>query len=305
MKKEDLFIKWLDNELTPEELRELEAMEGFETYRKIIDKGEHFHNPKKVDPAQGFEELQGRMKSAPKVISFKERMKYVAGIAATIAVLVTGYLFYQKQSQVHYTSNLAEHSSISLPDDSQVTLNAESEITFNEKGWTKKRSLKLKGEAWFKVEKGSAFEVNTKNGWVQVLGTQFNVYNREGIFKVSCYEGSVKVGVRSEEYILRPGQEILLAEGKFTERTTGDEHPSWIDGRSAFESIPLDQVFQEIERQYDIRMEYREKLSPALFTGVFPHNNLDQALQSVCQPFGLQFEISDGGKNVKISAVEK
>ena len=305
MKKEDLIIKWLDNELTPEELRELEAMEGFETYRKIIDKGAHFHNPKKVDPAKGFGDLQDRIKSVPKIISFKERIKYAAGIAATLAILITGYLFYQQQSQVNYTSNLAEHSSISLPDDSQVTLNAASEITFNEKGWSKKRSLKLKGEAWFKVEKGSAFKVNTRNGWVQVLGTQFNVYNREGIFKVSCYEGTVKVGVRSEEYILRPGQEILLAEGKLTERTIAAEHPSWIDGTASFESIPLAEVFKEIERQYGISMAYPEKFSSQLFTGVFTHDNLDQALRSVCQPFGLEFEISDDGKNVKISAVEK
>ncbi|THD66621.1 DUF4974 domain-containing protein [Robertkochia marina] len=305
MKKEDLILKWLDDDLTPEELRELEAMEGFDTYRKIIESGKYFHNPKKVDPKKGLEALGDRMRPAPRVISFKERIRYVAGIAATIAVLITGYLFYQQQSQVNFSADLAEQSSITLPDNSQVTLNAQSEIMFNEKGWSKKRSLKLKGEAWFKVEKGSAFKVNTKSGWVQVLGTQFNVYNRKGIFKVSCYEGAVKVGVGSEEYTLRPGQELLLVEGTLTERRIGDKHPSWIDGRSAFESIPLAQVFQEIERQYDIRVEYRKKLSSPLFTGVFPHDNLDQALRSVCQPFGLQFKISVDGKNVKISAVEK
>ncbi|WP_224490071.1 FecR family protein [Robertkochia flava] len=305
MKKEDLILKWLDNDLTPEEFRELEAMEGFETYRKIIEKGGDFPNPKTVDPVKGLEDLQARMKSAPKVISFKERIRYVAGIAAAIAVLFTAYLFYQQQSQVNFSADLAEHSSISLPDQSQVTLNAQSEISFNEKEWSKRRSLKLKGEAWFKVEKGSAFKVNTKSGWVQVLGTQFNVYNREGIFKVSCYEGAVKVGVGEEEYTLRPGQELLLAEGKLTMRSIGDAHPSWIDGSSSFESIPLAHIFKEIERQYDVTVDYRKQLSSQRFTGVFPHDNLDQALRSVCQPFGLEFKISDDGKNVKISAIEK
>lgn len=305
MKKEDLILKWLDNDLTPDERRELEAMEGFETYRKIIDHGRQFQNPEKIDPVQGLADVQGRVKSSSKVISFQDRIKYVAGIAATIAVLITGYLFYQQRSQIHFSAELAEHSSVTLPDHSQVTLNAESEITLNEKTWAKRRRLKLKGEAYFKVEKGSAFKVNTNNGWVQVLGTQFNVYNREGIFKVSCYEGAVKVGVRSQEFTLHPGQELLYAEGTFTERTIGDEHPSWVDGRSAFESTRLAAIFKEIERQYGITVAYDQQLSSERFTGVFPHDNLDQALRSVCQPFGLQFQISDDGKHVKISAVEK
>ncbi|WP_224484410.1 FecR family protein [Robertkochia aurantiaca] len=304
MNKEDLIIKWLDNNLTPEELRELEAMEGFESYRKIVDHAPMFDNPEKVDAVKGYNNLQHRLNRKSKVISLKDRIKYISGIAATIAVLICGYLLYQQQSQVNYSADLAEKTSIILPDNSQVALNAQSEITFDKKAWPEKRSLKLDGEAYFKVEKGSAFQVQTKIGWVQVLGTEFNVYNREGLFKASCYEGAVMVGVQGQEIILYPGQEIRFTNGDLTEYMIDSDHPSWIKGRSDFESMPLEYALNEIERQYGVTIDSDKKYLSRLYTGVFPHNDLDQALRSVCQPFGMSYKISENGKNIKIFAID-
>jgi len=51
---------------------------------------------------------------------------------------------------------------------------------------------KLFGKAYFDVDKGKTFTVKTDLGTVQVLGTRFDVESRDSIFKVVCYEGSVK-----------------------------------------------------------------------------------------------------------------
>ena len=42
------------------------------------------------------------------------------------------------------------------------------------------------------AKEGALFTVTTASGAINVLGTSFNVIDREGKFKVSCIHGSVK-----------------------------------------------------------------------------------------------------------------
>ena len=76
---------------------------------------------------------------------------------------------------------------------------AGSELNYNASKWGEKRELELKGEAFFDVEKGKRFDVNTELGKISVLGTEFNVLSRDSIFKVSCYEGLVQVTYGNEK----------------------------------------------------------------------------------------------------------
>ena len=47
---------------------------------------------------------------------------------------------------------------------------------FDKKRFTDERIIQLRGEAFFEVEKGSRFVVQTGKGAVEVLGTSFNVF---------------------------------------------------------------------------------------------------------------------------------
>lgn len=303
MNREELILKWLDNDLSPEELKELQSMEGYESYLRIMEHAAHFKNDHKVDKEKGFKDLENRITRKPKVISLKSRLKAVASVAAVIAVLFTGYLLFNEQQSTQVSTRLAEHRELTLPDASEVYLNADSEIAYDEDEWRQNRSLTLKGEAFFKVEKGSAFKVRTTYGWVQVLGTQFNVFNRDGIFKVNCFEGSVKVGVAHKEVILKPGEGLQVINGKITARKSKTGEPLWLQGKSSFESMPLSAVLNEIERQYGVQITLEMEPENNEFTGVFSHDNLKEALRAVCQPFRLQFVIN--GNHVKVSPVEQ
>ena len=89
----------------------------------------------------------------------------------------------------------SEKTTVTLPDNSTAQLNSKSEISYSEKKWDKKRTVNLKGEAYFKVAKGSKFDVKTTAGIVSVHGTQFNVKNRKNYFEVKCFEGLVGVEI--------------------------------------------------------------------------------------------------------------
>ncbi len=190
-----------------------------------------------------------------------------------------------------------------LPDGSAVSLNAGSNITFNKNDFNNDRILNLDGEAFFNVEKGSLFTVSTDFGIVKVLGTSFNVHSREYFFSVSCLTGKIQVVTGEKSVIIEPGQTAKLSgndlisyqDSKIANAT------GWLKGEFYFENTPLIQVFREIERQYNVKFA-GEELGERYFTGTFDTKDLDIALEAVCLPMGLIYEV---GKNGKILVSEK
>src|SRR5690606_22489623 len=123
-----------------------------------------------------------------------------------------------------------EKTEFLLPDNSKVVLNSDSEAEYKSWNWNKKRSVELKGEAFFKVAKGKTFDVNTSLGKVTVVGTQFNVKARDNRFDVTCFEGKVKVTYKNEEVFLTPGESVTFEEGEEIEiPETKAVLPGWIN----------------------------------------------------------------------------
>ena len=73
------------------------------------------------------------------------------------------------------------------------------------------------------------------------------------------------------------------------------------NGEFTFEDAPLNSVFMEIERQFNVKFASL-KFSNKYFTGGFTNKNLVEALDIVCIPMGLTYEI---GSNSKIIVREK
>ncbi|MEC8833003.1 MAG: FecR domain-containing protein, partial [Bacteroidota bacterium] len=130
-----------------------------------------------------------------------------------------------------------------------------------------------------------------------VLGTQFNVENREGFFEVTCYEGLVSVSYNNEETKLPAGTSFLLINGKIIDTgAPSGSLPTWMNNESSFESIPLKYVFAELERQFDITVKTKNIDTNLLFTGSFNNTDLNMALKSISTPSKTSFTID--GDNV-------
>ncbi|MBT8274099.1 MAG: FecR domain-containing protein, partial [Bacteroidia bacterium] len=159
----------------------------------------------------------------------------------------------------------------------------------------------LDGEAFFIAEKGQTFTVLTSQGTVEVLGTQFNVKERPDYFEVECYEGRVAVYYNNNEIELSPGQSIRLVNGIEQDRIEFNTNtPSWLNEESSFVEVGLNQVLDELERQYDIELETSTIEIDRIFTGSFTHTNLETALKSITIPLGLRYQVN--GKNVTLFA---
>ena len=188
----------------------------------------------------------------------------------------------------------AQKSLIELPDGSFTHLNAKSTLTYNKKNWDNTRDINLNGEAFFKVTKGSTFNVITENGTVTVLGTQFNVKHRNNLFEVVCFEGSVSVTNTIKTTILKPGDRYLILDGKYIAIEKENlKTPNWIANKSYFKSMPYQYVLNEFERQYNMKIDTQNINLHELYSGSFIHSDIDLALKSITLPFNLNYSISE------------
>ena len=296
MKNEKEILKWLNNGLSSKEIEDLKQSEGFETLEKIAHYASQLETPK-VDAPVALEAFKLRNKTKKEIKFRTLNFKTFYKVAAVMAILLTSSYFLFFNNTTSFETQIAQTKTFNLPDNSEVVLNAASKITFNEKKWKEKRDLSLQGEAYFKVQKGQTFSVNTADGIVQVLGTHFNVKQRDNYFEVHCYEGLVSVTYKNETVKLPPGKTFRVINDIIENvEDFNAQNPSWIQQESSFNQIPLNQVIAELERQYNIKIKVKDVDTSKLFTGSFTHTDKEIALQAVTIP--LQLSYSTEGKNI-------
>ncbi|WP_299102612.1 FecR family protein [uncultured Winogradskyella sp.] len=293
MKREELIKKWLDNNLNTEEQNAFEQLEDYSELTKLDATLKGFKAPEfSVD--QSYKKLLPQLKT--KNSSTRQWLKPLLRLAAVLAIALSVY-FYTSNTDTQINTIIAEQQTIALPDNSTVELNANSLLSFNENKWENNREVRLQGEAFFKVAKGQKFDVITSKGIVSVLGTQFNVKQRESYFEVTCYEGLVSVTHNNKTVKLNPGHTFKLIDGKLlADEKENAVQPNWLHGESSFKNVALKHVITEFENHYDFKFNTDKIDTSRLFTGSFTHNNLDLALKSVTIPLNLNY--SKSGKSI-------
>ncbi|MHB1145989.1 MAG: FecR family protein [Lutibacter sp.] len=288
--------KWLNNEMTDEELASFRKTDDYQLYKNIVEEAKNIDltSLNETVALQDFKtRIANRTKKKSKVISFNRNLAFK--IAASIALLmgITYFLFNFNQETLK--TDFAENKSFMLPDESAVTLNAVSQITYSKTSFKKNRQLKLDGEAYFSVKKGSTFNVKTEQGNIEVLGTKFNVKSRENSFNVFCYEGSVAVSHNNIKVILTKGESVHLTKNntfiKLREPETSG--PLWLNNESYFMEEPYTEVLAEFERQFKVKIISKAINADVLFTGGFNNNDLDSAIKSITLPLNINYRIKD------------
>ncbi len=288
---------WLEGKLSDEQLKKLVSEKDFNEYlklRKSFDILSELNKP--MDDTLRSIKKKITSKSKSNVVSLYT--KFALGIAASLLLFLGLYSKFSNQDIIYKTAT-GKQQTIALLDGSQVILNGNSSLKYNKKSWKNKRELFLDGEAYFKVTKGKKFTVNTKNGSVSVLGTQFNVNSRNSYFKVFCFEGKVKVITKNKkEHILTPNKGVTVYDDTEKEITNQKTKPNWLNGEKLFENTPLKIVIAELENQFNVKIDKGNVNDTTLFTGGFDTKNLNLALASVFKPLYIKYQIKD--KNIKL-----
>lgn len=300
-KSDILLSKWLSGEISKQELEDFNQSQDFKLFNRIANESKGFKRAI-LNKEQTYLnilsaiESNGKDKKVWKLFSFNKKL---LAVAASILLILTFSYFNFKSTNI--STSYAEHLTVKLPDNSEVILNAKSAISYNKNKWSSNRTLKLEGEAFFKVKKGSTFVVESDQGTVTVLGTQFNILENENFLEVECYEGRVKVVSNDQVIILTKGKKFTTFKNNNTIKSNiKTEQPSWIEKESAFESVPLRVVLKSLENQYNITFKENLIDTKKLFTGSFEHDNLALALETVLIPMGIEYTINQKDKTIDL-----
>lgn len=279
--KDTFLAQWLEGQLSDIELQSLVSESDYKAFLKIR-KGLEVYEGLEGSTDASFAKLQEQISNKKKgKVKPLYANTWLIGIAASV-VLFFGLFSIFGNDTVTINTNYGEQRTIALLDGSEVIMNSKSTLTYDKDDWKNNRTLHLNGEAYFKVKKGSTFTVETNNGAVQVLGTQFNVNSISDLFEVVCFEGKVSIKTHNESFTLLPTNSVRRINGDDIEKwDMSHTNPTWIQGESSFQSVPLKYVISALESQYDIKIHSETIDTNIIYTGSFTHKNLNTALQTV------------------------
>lgn len=283
----DTFLSdWMAGKLSDHQLKELVTETDFIAYQKLRDTLRNYQVPN-PDMERNYAAIKAKRiaKLDQKPTKVFPLFRYAA-IAAMMVLLFGLFQLFVFSNSI--TTDFGKTASITLADNSHVTLNAKSDLSYPS-FFRYNRTLKLKGEAFFEVEKGNTFTVETEQGKVEVVGTKFNVIARPDFFEVICYEGKVNVISGTTATLLTHGDAIRFYHHKSeTWKENNTPKPTWIAGESTFKNLPLEFVIHQLQEQYNYKVQYPNALKSIRCSGSFTHQDLETALQSICIPLQLK-----------------
>lgn len=183
-------------------------------------------------------------------------------VAAAVCLLVAiaGLLLvgpdFLLQLQADDWTAIGEQRSLQLPDGSTVTMNSKTAIATEFVGSTRRVRL-LTGEAFFAVgpDPHKPFLVESRNVVARALGTAFLVKEQGDGLHIAVTEGSVDVRLRGDgtsHVQLRAGQQVEITADRLSLPTPANPEllTAWLRGRLIFDSAPLTQVIEELNRYH-------------------------------------------------------
>ena len=191
-----------------------------------------------------------------------------------------------------------------LPDGTRVHLNASSSIEYPQSFDGEKRTIRMKGEAFFDVmpDPNRPFIIQIDNSQVKVLGTSFNLKNGED-FELALVEGKVEVADSVGGVItLLPNEMLIKRKNGEVTKTEFDpiEILGWKDQHLVFVDNTYPEVIEKLETWFGVTIESSLKVDKDWsYSGKYHNKSLNQVLDGISISSDFQYKIDN--KTVSIS----
>jgi ferric-dicitrate binding protein FerR (iron transport regulator) len=189
---------------------------------------------------------------------FTKKMAYgVAAMVSGCALFLSVYYFTEKTSRQVVATKYGEIRKLILPDSSSITLNANSAVKYADQ-WSnsKDREVWIDGEAFFSIKHtkdNQRFIVHTNEVDIEVLGTEFNVMERDKKVKVSLNSGRIKLQAHQSPNTLfmLPG-DILEVDANNIHKAPGkvENLSLWKENKLVFDDTPLGEILIRLKHIY-------------------------------------------------------
>lgn len=296
----DTFLaRWLNNELSSEEKEAFENSEDFEHFLRIKETMELYEAPE-FDEDAALNKALNRIQNKPSkhnIISIKKIVQYAIAASIVVAACLSVYLTLLSDNIIEVTANIQEK--LDLPDGSSIELSKGSYLKYNASDWEENRTVELKGEAFFEVEKGEPFRVQLTQGEVSVLGTSFNILEKQKSLEVICYTGKVKVEAYEKTQILKAGQSVEIQLNSIELDSVYLNEPIWVDQVASYKKVKLSKVLEQFNQWYDVSIVGQHDTS-LIYTGQFPVNDIEVALEQLFGPFDIDYHYAAETKEITL-----
>ncbi|WP_080904849.1 FecR family protein [Parabacteroides sp. Marseille-P3160] len=336
---EELIIRYFHEEITKEELAELEVWimassdnkSYFFEFKQLSDAS---RRPiwSETEKEESWQRMYARMiklpeTSTPPVRQSSHRswifsgMKYVALFILALCLGWGAHLFVRSKTsediELVYnelqTKKGGRSNTLILSDGTKVILNAATSFRYPSHFQKGSRMVWLEGEAYFEVAKDeeSPFVVKLEHQDITVLGTSFNVeaYGDDAYTVVTLLSGSVsldaynEVGEPMSRIFIKPNQRVIsdnLSGSVTIQQSDQLLAEAWTKGKYKFKDEPLSAIARRLEKYYDVKIKIEdETLKRMNYTGTF---SLDQEIQEILQVMDQEkrYTIRRNGKEIII-----
>jgi transmembrane sensor len=231
--------------------------------------------------------------------------------SAILLVIIALYFVYNnseiQKNTILIKAGKNQIKEFSLPEGSYVKLSSNSSISYTEEFGEQNREIFLKGEGFFSVKKSKhPFLIQTENAEVKVTGTQFYVLANENVTRIYVKEGKVNYFSKNP---VDAGREIARGQIGIVSKHKNAGKPvnvnpelavDWMNGKFDYERKPLDEIINELEVYYDVKIEAtKEALNTGKLTGTFSGEKIENILDMICLALHLDYEKRYGGYFIK------
>jgi transmembrane sensor len=311
-RNDDLLVKYLVGETDADENA------AVENWLKADEKNLNYYNGfkkiwedslliaaenKTINEDAAWKRLQNRIheKEMP-VITLKKSSIHWLRIVASILLISTlgwlGYSYFENKSantliQVYATSTILNDT---LPDGTTITLNKNSSLSYTSTFKGSTRPVTLKGEAFFNVspDKTKPFIITINGVTVQVVGTSFNVKNKNGKTIVAVETGIVKVSKNKDQVELRQGEKVIIADQKLElvkSISKGRLYNYYRNKELVCDETPLQELVEALNEIYNVNIIIKNtSLKEKTLTTVFKDQSLGQVLEVIQETFRIEIE---------------
>ncbi|PIB58122.1 FecR family protein [Pseudomonas sp. 2822-17] len=203
----------------------------------------------------GLREPARRVRRAEQVAWRRPVHRWAAAAAVLLALgLTVQNTPWLDRLHADYATGTGETRTIELADGSHLQLNTDSAVQIRMSAGERQIRL-LRGEGFFDVSKDPArpFVVQSGDGWVKVVGTQFSVARRDAQTRVQVAQGKVEVSAGNGAPVyLEPGRAVEY-QGQQLAAVQGFDPASgfaWRQRQLVFRQQPLSEVVSELNRYW-------------------------------------------------------
>lgn len=225
----------------------------------------------------------------------KSRFMPIMRYAAAVVLLLLGFAWFQSQptetgqTSTHVT-NYQEKLNFLLADGTEVNLASHSSMRSAIIDGSQ-REVWLEGEAFFHVTKrpdqeNPEFVVHVGGLDVVVLGTQFNVLQRNESVIIALKEGSVRLmGKGNKELLMAPGEVVHfdLTDHTFEKGSRDDAYYyAWLEDKIILDETTLRELSVVIQDKFGVSVQIKEEaLRNRKLSGVVPDKDLQVIINAI------------------------